>query len=314
MTNKVLPGASREALSFLIANWQSLLKMSIIPFAAYALLTLFQVSMLGDLYRQMADMNVNGQLNPAFFATYMRGMALSSLGSLAASMLLGALFVQIIRFQKTGEADWLIRDKAGWMAGVMTYLYGLGMVMLTVVAYFVVALGGMIVAMVLGGLGYFLLGDGVAGAIMLTLFMVAFFVGFLTFLYWFMFRFLVGLPGVALGHSPDFFRDIWPLAKGEGFGLPVRMLFATAVAYVPIAVVAIAFGYLLLGDGFGNLILQLSNDDSGIAFRALADLVDNMGWLFAMTAMLFMPFMWFATLLLGTAFQRFRAKTAQVLK
>jgi hypothetical protein len=314
MTTKVLPGASREALAFLFANWQSLLKMSVVPFAGYIFLTLYQLNALSHVYRQLADLSTGGQINPAFFGAYMQGMALSSLSSLVASMLLCTLFVQIIRFQKTGASDWIMRDKAGWMAGVMTYLYALGMMMLTIVAYLGAALAGVVVALLLGGLGFLVFGNGAAGGIFMGLFMIVFFFAFLTFLYWFMFRFFVGLPGVALGHSPDFFRDIWPLAKGEGLGLPLRMIVATLAAYIPIVMVVIASGYIFMGDSFAQLLPQMASSDPSTQFRALADMMETMGWLFGLTALLFMPFMWFVSLLLGVAFKRFRGKSGQVLK
>ena len=50
----------------------------------------------------------------------------------------------------------------------------------------------------------------------------------------FPFRFLVGLPGVAMGQSPDFFGQLWPLAKGESLALPLRMMFWSLVFAIPI--------------------------------------------------------------------------------
>ena len=117
MAHKVLPGASREALGFLTAHWKSLAQMSVIPMLAYLAVMVWQVKTLAGLYRDMGSMMVGGQMDPAFFGSYMRNMAITSLGSFIAFCLLGILFAQIVRFHKTGVSGWLPADGASWKPG-----------------------------------------------------------------------------------------------------------------------------------------------------------------------------------------------------
>ena len=309
MTDKVLPGASREALAFIAMHWKNLLKMSVLPFAVYLAVAVFQLRNMGNLYRNMGSMTDAQSLNPNFMGEYMRGMGVSMIGSLLAFGLLGLLFAQIIRFHKTGEAKWLMTDKAGIAAGLMTLVYGIGISMLTMLVYFGSILGFGILAVIFGLIFGALLGSNAIAGVLAAIIGITGIFAILAGLYWFMFRFMVGLPGVALGSSPDFFKDMWPLSKGESWGLPLRMILATLIAYVPMLFVLAIFA----GPSFMDMITNVSKlentNDPAAMFPIMADLMDQM--LPATVAMMvvYVPFMWFMTLLLGIAFQRFRGRS-----
>jgi hypothetical protein len=192
-------------------------------------------------------------------------------------------------------------DKKSIGAGLMTLVYGLGIGALTFVAYFGAVLAFALVMIVLS----FILGGNEAVAMVLVFLGIA---GIVAGLYWFMFRFMVGLPGVALGHSPDFFKDMWPLAKGESWGVPLRMLLASLVAYVPMILILLVFGGTLFSDYINILTQQTANDNPAEVFPALADFMEGMAPLMVPMMLVFAPFMWFMTLLLAIAFQRFRAR------
>jgi hypothetical protein len=309
MIDKVLPGSSREALSFMFLHWKSLLKMSVLPIAAYIAVFIFQIKTMGRLYRSFGSLTEGPGVNPNFMSSYIQGMALSMVGSLLTMCLFGILFAQIIRFQKTGHAQWLMTDKPSISAGLMTLVYGLGICMLTLLAY----LAGIIIFMILTLIITFFASliftsSAAAGALAVIFGIIAFF-AFVAGLYWFMFRFMAGLPGVALGSSPDFFKDMWPLARGESWGLPLRMLLATVMAYVPIFLVLAIF----IGPTWLDMISKMSQPENAsnpnMMFPIMADMMDSMLPATLVMTVVYIPFMWFVTLLLGIAFQRFRART-----
>ena len=270
--NKVLPGSSREALGFIGSHWPGLLKMSIIPVAAQLLVSYFQLRNLSSFYRSLATMVDGKQINPEFFGAYFKSMGLMMVGSIVALCLMGLLFVQVVRFRKSGEASWLLTDKEGIKAGLLTLAYAIGIVMLTVLIYVGVVIG---VAILSGIMGLLFHGSAAAGAI-LAILLILFILGMMAFLYWFMFRFFVGLPGVALGHSPDFFRDMWPLSRGESWGIPMRMFLATFVMYIPLVILMAVFMWPMLGDIASNPALQPGNDNPMAMMPLMADMMERM--------------------------------------
>jgi hypothetical protein len=308
MADKVLPGASREALGFIAVHWKSLAKMSVIPFLAYLIVAIVQIRGMGTFYRAMGSTVNTNTINPNVMGAYMVNMAISILGSLIAMCLMGLLFAQIIRFHKTGVADWIMTDKAGIVAGLMTMVYSLGITMLTMLVYVGSLFGFGLVMLIFGGIAALIFGgSSIVGGIVGVIGFVSI-LGLLAGLYWFMFRFMVGLPGVALGSSPDFFKDMWPLSKGESWGLPLRMLLASLVAYVPLFIVLGIFAWPAIAEMLSKMPQQGSPPTPDIMLPIMADLMERM--LPAMVAMMlvYIPFMWFTALLLGISFQRFRAR------
>jgi hypothetical protein len=306
---KVLPGASREALGFIANHWKSLAQMSVLPALAYMIVNYVQISSLSGLYRQMGVMVGSQTVDPAFFRNYMMTMGLSFLFSLVAGALMSGLFVLIIRFQKTGQSQWLLTDAAGWKAAGMVFVYALGIMMLTMVAYMVVATAVVIVAVIVGVILAMALGEASAAVVGILIGVVAA-IAIISALFWFMFRFLAGLPGVALGHSPDFFKDLWPLAKGESWGLPLRFLLATMVFYIPAGIIIALALWPVIQDMINSPAFQSGGDNTAIVFPYLADMMERMMPWGIVLILLYMPFVWFISLLLGTAFQRFRGRQA----
>ncbi len=299
---KVLSGTSREALGIVFSQWRSLLQISAIPLVFYILATFWQIRSLGNLYRSMGTMIVGDKINPAFFGEYFKSMGLTMIGSLLGAGFMVLMFVQIIRFHNSGEVRWLITDKTGLKAALFTLLYGIGIMMLTMVAY----MGALIALLVVSIIPAILVGGSGAGAVGAGILMVIGVFCVLAFLYWFMFRFMVGLPGVALGSTPDFFKDMWPLSKGETWGLPLRVIGSMLVAYIPIMIIMGLFMFPVVKDMINNPAFQPGNDNPALVFPLLADMMDKMSYVMLASMLIMVPFMWYMTLLLAIAFQRFR--------
>jgi hypothetical protein len=307
---KVLSGASREALGFIGANWTGLLKMSIIPVACQMLLSFFQIRSMSAFYRSMATMVEGGKMSPEFMGTYFRSMGIMMLGSILAMCLMGLLFVQVTRYRKTGVANWILTDKPGIKAGLLTLVYAIGIMLLTMLTYFGAAIAAAILGAIIGAIA----GGSGAGAAIFAVVFFFFIIGILLFLYWFAFRFFVGLPGVALGHSPDFFKDMWPLSKGESWGVPLRMLLATLIIYVPMAIIMFIFLSPMIGDIANNPAFRPGNDNAMAMMPIMADVMERMLPVSMIMSLILMPFMWFAMLLLAIAFDRFLAREHQTAK
>lgn len=301
---KVLPGTSREALGIVFSQWRSLLQISAIPLVFYGLATFWQIRTMGNMYRSMGSMIVGDKINPAFFGEYFKSMGLTMIGSLLGAGFMVLMFVQIIRFHNSGEVRWLITDKAGLKASLFTLLYAIGIMMLTMLAY----VGALIALLIVSIIPALLLGGSGSGAVGAGILMFIGILCLLAFLYWFMFRFMVGLPGVALGSTPDFFKDMWPLSKGETWGLPLRVIGSMLVAYIPIMIIMGLFMWPTLKDLMNNPALQLGNDNPELVFPLVADIMDDMSYAMLASMIIMVPFMWYMTLLLAIAFQRFRER------
>ena len=301
---KVIPGSSREALAFIGQHWKNLLLISLIPVACQIIVSYWQIHQMAGLYRNIGEIAPNGMPGPEFWSNYFKTMSWSGLGSILVGFLLAMMFSQIVRYRKGAAASLLPADKASWKAAGMTTVYAIGIVMLTMVAYIVVVFG---VAIVAGILGFIFGKMGGAGAVFGALFVVTAIVGFLAFLMWFFFRFMVGLPGVALGHSPDFFKDLWALAKGESWAVPLRFLLAIIIAYIPLGIL---FGFAFTG--MFDVVHQ--NPENPLAMMpAMADMMERMAPISVISALIMLPFNWFFMLLLAVSFDRFLGR-AQVAK
>ena len=303
---KVLRGSSREALGFLFSHWRALLQISAIPLIFYGLATFWQIRSMAGMYRNMGTMIVGDQINPAFLGEYFRTMGLTMIGSLVGAAFMVLMFVQIIRFHNNGEVRWLITDKAGLKAALFTLLYGIGIMMLTMLAY----MGALFAVLIISIIPAIFLSGSTSSGIALGVLMFFGIAGVLAFLYWFMFRFMVGLPGVALGNTPDFFKDMWPLSKGETWGFPLRVIFASILAYIPLGLIMGLTMWSAIKEMINNPALQGGSDNPQVIFPLLADMMENLAYTSLLSMIIMVPFMWFMIVLMSIAFQRFRDRQA----
>jgi hypothetical protein len=302
--SKVLPGSSRAALSFITQNARALLTVSIVPVVLQAIIGYFQIRAIASFYRAMAGMFADGQVDGRFFGNYFQFMGVISLGSILSLLAMTWLFVMVIRCQAGGEAKVLQLDGATVKATFLTMVYAIGMFFLVMAAYIVGLIAMMIVIAILAAVAASSEAAGAVMAVLVALSVTA----LLLFLAWLLCRFLVGLPGVALGHSPDFFKDIWPLARGESWGVPLRMLVSTLIFYVPLVIVYLVVG----GSTFVNFIQAAAGDlQPEQMFPLLADLLEALIPAQIAGMVVMVPFTWFMSILLGEAFHRFRNRDKQ---
>lgn len=308
---KVLGGASREAMGFIGQHWKNLLLMSLIPMICQMAVSYWQIKKMAGIYRSMGALASGDNAEAVFMANYFNSMGSSFMGSILIFFLLSMLFSQIVRYRKGAAASLLPTDGASWKAAGLTAVYALGIALLTLVAYIGVALGVIIIAAIMGALASI---AGSAGALLGVLLFAAVTVGLIAFLLWFFFRFVVGLPGVALGHSPDFFKDMWSLSKGESWGVPLRMLLATIIIYIPLAIVMFAFVMPGITELVSNGGFKPDAANPFVEMAAFADIFERMAPASAITGLIMLPYHWFAILLLAISFDRFLARVPPAAK
>ena len=78
------------------------------------------------------------------------------------------------------------------------------------------------------------------------------------------------------------------------------------VAYIPILIIIGLFLWPTLKDVMNNPAFQPGNENPQLALPLIADIMDNMAYAMILSMIVMVPFMWYMTLLLAIAFQRFR--------
>jgi hypothetical protein len=234
MAEKVIPGTSRAAINFIITNWSGLIIVSALPMAVMFGLGILMYYLFGGLIESLAITDLKDQqavfeVMSKYFPLFPMVFVVEIIGLFAIAW----LFVRVVRFRKNGEPNILIGSKGEFSAAGYTILYGLGIGMLTMVAYFAVFIVAIIAGLIIFGLGkiffvfYFLF---------IPLIIAVYFS-----LFWFSCRFYVGMPAVAFGETPDFFTELWNLSRGESFAVPLRLIISLVVISVPIGIVYFAF-------------------------------------------------------------------------
>jgi hypothetical protein len=298
---KVLPGSSRAAFDFISTHWHGLLRVSFLPMFVILIASWFQLRGLGSMLEFMAlEAKLGDQMDSVMMVQFFEKMSPTYVIGLLSILAFVWNFVRIVRFWKTGEGQLFGLTQGELGATFLTAVYGFGMLLLTMAVY----VGGIIGLVLLGGLGAMLLSGTIlaaAGAVVLEILGLAGFLALLLFIY----RFLVGLPGIALGETPGFFSDIWPLAKGESWGLPLRLMFWTIVAAIPIVIVSLIFTVPLMTE----IQTQLqSQEKPEMSPEMISQMMKTMVPMQFINLVLQAPVIWFCTILMTEAHFRFRKK------
>jgi hypothetical protein len=234
MVEKVIPGTSRAAINFIFRNWWGLIVVSALPMVILFGLGILIFQELGNVFDFLDTIDFESQQATAeVMNKYLRLMPMLFITEIVALFLFAWLFVRIVRFWKNREPNIFIGSKGEFTAAVYTVLYGLGIGALTMLAYIAVVIVAIIAGLIIVVLG--------------KLFFVFYFlfvplaIGAYFSLIWFVCRFYVGMPAVALGETPDFFTELWVLSSGESFAVPLRLIVSLIIVCVPFGVIFFVF-------------------------------------------------------------------------
>ncbi len=303
--NKVLAGSSKEALTFLSVHWRGLLSISIVPMIIIIAIAWYQIQGMGVMFEFMAAQAQNGdKIDPATFPKFFSGMMTFYGVGLISLFATVWLFVRIVRFWKNGAGAMFGVTEGELGATFMTIVYGVGMLFLTLAVYVVGIIAFAIAAAIVAAIGMAISDTTVLAAIGMFLLIVALGIGIFGLVVFF-YRFLVGLPGVALGEVPGFFSDIWPLAKGESFALPLRVLMWTIVGAIPILILASIFSFPLMIEIQDQLKGQ---NPPEITPAMMSRIFSVMAPLQMINLVVQIPLIWLLSVLLSVAHFRFRKK------
>jgi hypothetical protein len=299
---KVLQGSLRKAFAFLFAEWKSLLGVSFAPLIASLVLGIGQMFLFRHYFESMMGTLLSGQFDPNMMNTMMQMQAFSLISQIITLLIMGYLFVRVVRLYMYGEQGVFDFSKPVLSASLMTALYSLGIFLLAFAVFFVALLVFMIVIAIIAGI------FAVAGADSPVMSVLAGLVSFagvfclFAFMIWFAARFAVGLPAVALGKTPDFFKDMWRLSRGETWGVPLRLLGLYVIMLIVLIPVFAIFGY--------RMVAQIINNGATLSEAEITRLIslsmlDDFLWLTPVFTILGTIFAWLGTVLLTEAYLRF---------
>lgn len=298
---KVLPGSSRAAFDFVLKQWRGLLNISLVPLAIIMAVAWFQLQSMGVMIEFIAlQAKLGDKMDVTQMGPFMANLSKFYAIGLLSLVVMVWLFVRVVRFWKTGQGTVFSLTKGELGSTFLTILYGIGMFLLSTAVY----IAAVIALAVVGEIGGTIIGNsalGAGGAVLIVVLGIAALIGLLLFMY----RFLVGLPGVAMGEVPGFFSDIWPLAKGESWGVPLRMFLWSLVAAIPIFILASTFTFPLMTDIQTQLAAQ---EKPEMTPEMITLMMQTMVPLQIINLLVQIPMIWFFTALLSEAHYRFRAK------
>ncbi|MGQ0484468.1 MAG: hypothetical protein ACT4SY_03830 [Hyphomicrobiales bacterium] len=302
---KVLPGTSHAVLTFIRQRWADLLQVSLLPVLIVLALAVTLYLAVQPLISSLFGMQAGGQTNPQIIGRLMQFYGFMALAGLLCLLVFVWLYVRIVRLYALDEKYWVGLNGTVIKATLMTVVYGTGIYLLTFLAYVVAVVAVLVPAAILGALATAAAGDSgwVAGPTAIgTIALVA---ALPLFLAWFFCRFMVGLPGVALGRSPAFFREMWSLSKGESWGVPLRLLFG-ALVYFAIAIPVLV---LAMWPMISDISELAGTAESGrISPETIQTMMSRMVPGQIVMGLIQIPWTWFSVLVFAEAYRRFTAR------
>lgn len=302
--DKVLPGTTHAVLGFVRRRWADLLQVTILPMAIVVAIGVVQYLAIWPLFSDFFDMAAGGQVDPRILGKLMRFYGFIALSGLMSMLVFVWLYVRIVRLYALDENYWVGLNGTVVKATLMTTIYGIGIYLLTMLAYFAGFIALMIVVAIGGAVAAAAGGNGLLN-VLLAIMAIPIFTALPLLLIWFFCRFMVGLPAVALGRSPDFFSEMWALSKGESWGAPLRLLFGFLILFVIAVPVMVLAMWPMISE-----ISELAKTAEG--GRPTPEMFETMMNRMApvQIAMLVVqiPLIWYSTLIFAEAYRRFTAK------
>lgn len=301
--DKVLPGTTHEVLGFMTRRWADLLQVTILPMAILVAVGIAQYLAIWPLFESFFDMAAGGQVDPRMFGKFMQFYGFIALGGLISMLVLVWLYVRIVRLHALDENYWVGLNGTVVKATLMTTIYGIGIYLLTMVAYVAAAIVSMI--LVAASVAIAAAADSGWIQVLFAILAIPVFTALPLFLIWFFCRFMVGLPAVALGRSPDFFSEMWALSKGETWGVPLRLLFGFLIFFVIAIPVMVLAMWPMMSEIFELAKTQEGGRPSPEMFMTMAN---RMVPVQAAMLVIQIPFIWYSVLIFAEAYRRFTAK------
>jgi len=302
--DKVLPGTTHAVLGFIRQRWADLLQITLLPMAVVVAIVAVQYLAMRPLFASFFDMAASGQVNPRMIGRLMQFYGFIALGGLISMLVFVWLYVRIVRLHELDENYWVGLTGTVIKATLMTAVYGIGVYLLTIVAY----VGAAIALMILAAIGSAIAsaaGDNGWISVLLAIIAIPAFTALPLFPVWFLCRFMVGLPAVALGRSPDFFSEMWALSKGESWGVPLRLLFGFLIFFV----IAIPVTVLAMWPMIAEISELAKTAESGRPTPEMFEtMMNRMAPVQAAMLAIQIPFIWYSVLLFAEAYRRFTAK------
>ena len=294
----MLKGSSRQVLTFIAGHWIALLQLSAVPLAATVILNYIGFRIYLGAFGRMLDVSGGMPVDPAVMNQVFKAQGVVMLTSLLSLVVTTWLFVRVIRYYALGELSWVSLGPSGIKPVLMTLLYAIGVGLLTAGVYVLAAIVVLIPMSILAATA------GTDNVVMLVLLISIASIALIAFVLWFYCRFAVGLPGVAVGDSPDFFKDMWPLSKPNSWGLPLRFIAMILVGWLVLLPV-----YGLLFWGLFSEMFQHAKLNQGLMQPDdLVQMISAMMPVNLVLAVVQVPLIWFASLLLAEAYRRFGGK------
>ena len=289
----ILSGSSRTALRYIFSHWRELIQVSLLPFVASMAVFATQSFMVGEIF---FDFIAAESADGAEALDYGRFRAISFVFTLAGVVFGVWQFVRIVRLYLRNEVSWIGLTQPVINATLMSILYAIGIFLVFLLASAIAVLVCAIPLVVITGNSNVDTGTGV---LVVLLGIVAFLL-----VLWVVCRFNVGLPAVALGDKPNFFKDLWGLSKGASWGYPLRML--GAILILLLAVLPISFVYVLFLRGFWPE--ATTNPASTTpAPELVRDIFQRAALAQVLLAVIMQPANWFFILLTVECYRRFKA-------
>lgn len=294
----VLKGSLRQVWTFITGHWVPLLQLSAVPLAATLILSYIGSRIYIGAFGRILEMSAEMPVDPAAMSQLFKAQGVMMLTGLLSLVATTWLFVRIIRYYALGELSWASLGPGGIKPVLMTLLYAIGVGLLTAGVYFLTAI------VVLIPMGILAAAAGTDHVVMLVLLISIASIALIAFVLWFYCRFAVGLPGVALGGSPDFFKEMWPLSKPDSWGLPLRFV---AMMFVGWLVLLPVYGLLFWGL-FSEMFQNTMQNQGQMRPDDMMQMITAMMPLNLALAVVQLPVIWFASLLLAEAYRRFGGK------
>lgn len=294
----ILSGSSRTAVRYMRTHWLELSQTNMLPFLAIMAILATEFAMFGNLLTNILAMVEEEQVANSLYLDVLKFQGLSLLFTLGIGFISAWQFVRIIRLYLRAELNWIGLNKPVIIATLMTMLYALGIALISSLAFiagvFVIAVPIALIAAV---------GDAhPAWGMMAVPLMFAAMAGVV----WFACRFAIGLPAVAMDETPDFFKDLWGISKGETWGYPLRLLGAMVVLFIVLIPVSITYGFFV----FGKIWVDLTAEPgpSALSPELLRSLFDNLLVGQLLWGAIMQPVTWYFALLTAECYRRFKAR------